>query len=184
MKKETIVATLVGLAIIVALVIVIFYSPVRERFEEGDGDAEEEEEEEEVPPAPEMFDPDPSDSEASEAGDDEDSEDRAGDDEAGEDPSRRRGDRANEVSEADVQPKATTAGSRYYEGGRELMKMTDEFAAPEGFDGNRPARVGVVRGKSVAEEDEWWKVMPRPALEQEFDSESLARDFAPFSLGK
>lgn len=159
MKKETIVATLVGLAIIVALVVVVFYSPVRERFEEGGDDGDDIAEE--VPPAPEMFDPDPSDSDA--------------DSDADDDPSRGRGGR-----EADGgQPKATTAGSKYYEGGRELMKMTyeDDEDPPEGFDGN-------VRGKSVAEEDEWWKVMPRPALEQEFDSESLARDFAPFSLGK
>lgn len=160
---KNVATTLVGLAVIVAIVaivVVVLYSPVRERFEEGDDD---DNEEEEVPPAPETFDPDPSDSDAS---DDDVSEDRANDD----------------VS----QPKATTAGSRYYEGGRELMKMTydDDEEPPEGFDGNGPARVGVVRGKGVAEEDEWWKVMPRPALEQEFDSESLARDFAPFSLGE
>lgn len=182
---KNVATTLVGLAVIVAIVaiVVVMYSPVRERFEEGD--------DEEVPPAPETFDPDPSDSDASDASDDDVSDD----------PSRRRGSRADDDGEDrandDGQPKATTAGSKYYEGGRELVKMTydDEDGEdgedgeydedpPEGFDGNRPARVGVVRGKGVAEEDEWWKVMPRPALEQEFDSESLARDFAPFSLGR
>jgi len=162
MKKDAFVATLVGLGIVVAIVVGVFYSSV-ERFEEDESD------DDEVPPAPETFDPDPSDS-------DSDSENEMNDEnDESEDPSRGRGGRAaGDGPSAEGQPQPTRAGSKYLEGGRELMSMMYED-----IDDTR-AKVGVVRGKSVAEEEEWWKVMPRPALEQDFEIDSLARDFAPF----